>query len=164
MAWLAPGLHHFDAVTLGDQVQTAWAEVTPEAITAFATLTGDNFEIHLSDLGAQRHRFPARVAHGLLILSLVEGLKAQTEARFDTFAALGWDVSFRAPVFAGDRIRALFIVKAKRGAGPGKGLLTLSVAVENQTAADVLRGETRLMATRQIGSGDATIARIDPAL
>jgi 3-hydroxybutyryl-CoA dehydratase len=147
MALLPPGLHGFDGLTCGDQVQTAWVEVTPEAITAFATMTGDDFEIHRSDIGAQRHGFPARVAHGLLVLSLVEGLKARAQARFHTFAALGWNVSFRAPVFAGDQIRALFTVKAKRAAGPGKGLLTLSVEVENQIA-PVLHGETRLMATR----------------
>ncbi len=146
MARLGPGLHGFDAVACGDWLQTDWAEVTPQAITAFAALTGDRFEIHTSDEGAQRHGFAARVAHGLLVLSLIEGLKSQAESRFDTFAALGWDVSFRAPVFAGDRIRALITVKAKRAAGPGKGLLTLSVKVENQAGHCVLRADTRLMA------------------
>lgn len=142
---LPPGLHPLDTVGPGDHLLTDWAEVTPSAIDAFAALTGDRHEIHLTDEGAHRHGFPARVAHGLLVLSLVEGLKSGALARLDTFAALGWNCSFRAPVFAGDRIRARIEVKTMRRAGPGKGLLTLLISVENQKAEIVQRGEARLM-------------------
>ena len=76
----------------------------------------------------------------------MEGLKANAPATFDTFASLGWDWTFRAPVFAYDRIRARIAVKAKRAAGPGKGLLTLAIEVENQKGEIVQLGQTRLMA------------------
>lgn len=142
---LPPGLHPLDQVVPDDHLLTDWADITPDAIDAFADLTGDRHEIHLSDEGARRHGFPARVAHGLLVLSLVEGLKSTAPARLDTFAALGWDCSFRAPVFSGDRIRARIEVKEKRHAGPGKCLVILSVVVENQKAETVLRGEAQLM-------------------
>lgn len=145
---LPPGLHSYDSLTLGDQIFTDWAEVTPEAIDSFAALTNDHFDIHLTDAGAQAHGFPHRVAHGLLILSLVEGLKSNAAARINTFASLGYDWSFRAPVFAGDSIRARINVKSKRPAAD-KGLLTLAVEVENQHGTIVQRGETRLMAYRQ---------------
>lgn len=142
---LPPGLHPLDTVTPGDHLLTGWAEVTPAAIDAFAALTGDRHDIHLTDEAARRHGFPARVAHGLLVLSLVEGLKSGAPAQLDTFAALGWDCTFRAPVFAGDRIRAQVRVKAMRRTGPGKGLVTLSIEVENQKAEIVQRGEARLI-------------------
>lgn len=145
---LPPGLHSFDDVQIGAQILTDWAEATPEAIDTFAALTNDRFEIHLSDEGAARHGFPRRVAHGLLILSLIEGLKSTAPAQLNTFASLGYDWSFRAPVFAGDRIRARITVKSKRPAAD-KGLLTLSIEVENQHGTIVQRGETRLMAYRQ---------------
>ncbi|WP_363262176.1 MaoC/PaaZ C-terminal domain-containing protein [Mesorhizobium sp.] len=44
--------------------------------------TRDRFEIHMSDEAALRHGFPASVAHGLLVLSLVDGLKNNAVARF----------------------------------------------------------------------------------
>lgn len=145
---LPPGIYGYDDVTPGDHFVTNWAEITKNAIDHFADLTGDRFEIHLSDAGARAHGFPARVAHGLLVLSVVEGLKTQSPVRLNTFAALGWECSFRAPVFASDRIRARITVKSKRAAAD-KGVLTLSVEVENQHASIVQRGETRLMAYRQ---------------
>lgn len=150
MAALLPGLYPLDAIHPGDHLWTDWADVSPEAIAAFADLSGDRFAIHLSDAGARAHGFAGQVAHGLLILSLVEGLKANAPARFHSFASLGWIWQFRAPVLARDRIRAAITVKAKRNAGPDKGLLTLAVAVENQTGTLVQEGETRLMAYRQL--------------
>ena len=146
---LTPGLYSFDQITPGDHLLTDWAEVTPQAIDSFAALTNDTFEIHLSDEGARRHGFPARIAHGLLILSLIEGLKSTAPARLHTFASLGYDWTFRAPVFANDRIRARITVTSKRVVSPEKGLLTLAIQVENQSAAIVQQGETRLMAYRQ---------------
>jgi acyl dehydratase len=65
-----------------------------------------------------------------------------------TFASLGWEWSFRAPVYAGDSIRASITVAAKRAAGAQRGMLTLFVSVENQDGAVVQQGQTRLMANR----------------
>ncbi len=147
---LTPGLYSFDQIEPGDCLLTAWADVSPQAIDSFAALTQDRFAVHLSDEGARAYGFERRVAHGLLVLSLVEGLKATAPAQLDTFASLGWDWSFRAPVFAGDRIRALVTVTAKRASGADKGMVTLSVRVENQDGKIVQQGQTRLMARRAI--------------
>ena len=149
MPALPPGLYGLDDIKPGDDLSTDYVTVTAQSIEAFAMLTGDSFEIHLSDEGAQRHNFHACVAHGLLVLALIEGLKFQSPVQFHTFAALGWDWSFSAPVYAGDQIRAHIAVKSKRNAGPDKGLLTLTLTVENQKAEIVQTGEARLMAYRQ---------------
>ena len=143
---LARAVYTYDQVQIGDCLLTDWAKVTPQAIDTFAALTQDRFAIHLSDEGARAHGFDRRVAHGLLILSLVEGLKSTAPAQLDTFASLGWDWSFRAPVFAGDSIRATVTVAAKRAASARGGMLTLSVSVENQDGQIVQQGQTRLMA------------------
>ena len=145
---LARGVYTYDQVQIGDRMLTDWAKLTPQAIDTFAALTQDRFAIHLSDEGARAHGFDRRVAHGLLILSLVEGLKSTAPAQLDTFASLGWEWTFRAPVFAGDSIRATVTVAAKRAAGAGKGMLTLSISVENQAREVVQQGQTRLMAQR----------------
>ena len=146
---LFPGLHPFDAVEIGDRIDTGSAIVTPEIIDAFAALSGDRFEIHMTDAGARAHGFPARVAHGLLILSLIDGLKNQCPARFHALASLGWDWSFRKPVFAGDTIRATMRLQAKRPtSNPARGVLTVEFAVTNQHGDLVQKGVNQLMAYR----------------
>jgi acyl dehydratase len=90
--------------------------------------------------------FPARVAHGLLVLSLIDGLKNQAPARFDAVASLGWDIRFSAPVLAGDRLRAVFTVQSTRLTGDGsRGIAVLSVEARNQRDEVVQSGQTTLM-------------------
>ena len=57
---------HRDAATLtqGDYIDCRSTTVTAEMIDAFANMTGDRFEIHMSDEAAQRHGFGARLAFG----------------------------------------------------------------------------------------------------
>jgi acyl dehydratase len=146
---LCEGCHGFDDVTPGDRIDTGRVTVTAEMIDRFAALTGDRFEIHMTDKGARRHGFSARVAHGLLVLSLVDGLKNQCAAQFHAFASLGWDWSFRRPVLAGDTIGATITVKEKRPtAKPDRGILTLEFDVTNQAGETVQRGTNQLMAYR----------------
>ena len=99
---LADGFFDFDAVQIGDWYRTSSLTVTADHIDRFANLTGDRFEIHMSDERARAHGFRGRVAHGLLVLSLVDGLKNQAETRLDAVASLGWDWSFQNPVLIGD--------------------------------------------------------------
>jgi len=145
---LEAGIYTYSQVQVGDGWLTDWAKVTPQVIAAFADLTQDRYAIHLSDEGARTHGFDRQIAHGLLILSLVEGLKSTAPVQMPTFASLGWEWSFRAPVYAGDSIRASITVAAKRAAGAQRGMLTLFVSVENQDGAVVQQGQTRLMAQR----------------
>ena len=143
---LPRGRHGFGAVEVGDMVLTGDALVSAEAIDAFAALTGDRFEIHMTDAAARRHGFPARVAHGLLVLSLVDGLKNQCPAQFDAIASLGWDWTFRAPVIAGDRIHAEIRVAEKRPVSdPKRGILKLAFAARNQRGQVVQDGTNLLM-------------------
>ncbi len=146
---LPPGLHDFDRCQIGDRIETGSVAVSAAAIASFADLTGDRFEIHMSDAGAQRHGFARQVAHGLLVLSLVDGLKNQAAAQFRALASLGWDWSFRKPVFAGDVIRAVMQVQGKRPtSNPARGVLTIGFQVLNQAGDVVQTGTNQLMAYR----------------
>lgn len=145
---LPPGLHPYDMLQLGDYFDTDIAQITTQLVLAFSELTGDRFQIHLSDSGAQAHGFPAQVAHGLLVLSLVEGLKSSAPVQLNSFAALGWDWQFVTPVLAGDTIRCRITLVEKRTAGPRAGLLRLDVKVFNQRGQIVQQGQTRVMSQR----------------
>ena len=146
---LPPGRYGYGALAVGDRVETGSAEVTAAAIDAFAALTGDRFAIHMDDAAARAKGFPSRVAHGLLVLSLVDGLKNAAPAQFDAIASLGWDWRFSKPVVIGDRVAAVITLEAMRATSdPGRGILTLAFDVTNQRGETVQAGTNRLMVHR----------------
>ena len=147
---LPAGRHFFDDVAISDRIETGSLTIEASHIDRFAELTGDRFEIHMSDAGAARHGFPTRVAHGLLILSLVDGLKNQAPAQFAAIASLGWDWRFAAPVFPGDTIRATMKILTKRETRRAdRGIVTIDFAVTNQHGAIVQSGVNTLMLQRR---------------
>ena len=146
---LPAGTYRFDDIEVGDRFETGFQQVTAEMIKDFARLSGDRFEIHLSAEGAARHGFPNVVAHGLLILSLADGLKNSGDVWIEAQAALGWNQRFTAPVFAGDRIAVKLQIAGKRPLADGaRGILALAVEVVNQDGVVVLAGEQTVMAYR----------------
>ena len=149
MGQLPSGLHGADAVSVGDWIDCGSVEVTTARIDAFAELTGDRFEIHMSTKAAQRHGFTERVAHGLLVLSMIDGLKNQAPAQLKARASMGWDWTFRHPVLAGDDLSAVIQIA---GVEPAKtatqAVLLLDVEVSNQRGEVVQSGRNRLLAYR----------------
>lgn len=146
---LPAGRYGFDALSPGDRVETGSVEITGKMIDAFANLTGDRFEIHMDDQAARNHGFPGRVAHGLLVLSLVDGLKNQCPAQFHAIASLAWDWNFSRPVFIGTRISVSITILEKRETSkPDRGILTLEFDVRDQGGEVVQRGINRLMVYR----------------
>jgi 3-hydroxybutyryl-CoA dehydratase len=147
---LPPGVYRYEDVAIGDQLATGSCTVTAEMIDRFADLSGDRFEIHMDEVAAVKRGFQARVAHGLLVLSLVDGLKNQADATFDAIASLGWTWNFRAPVFAGDTISAtLLVIGMRETKNPERGILTIAFSVTNQKGETVQDGENRLMVFRR---------------
>ena len=140
----------YEDVEVGDRFETPSREIAVADIEAFAELTGDRFEIHMSDEAALRHGFPARVAHGLLVLSVVDGLKNNAIARFRAVASLGWAWRFSGPVFAGDTIKAEVVVADKRTTrNPARAILRLRFVVRNQSGNIVQEGDNQLMVYRR---------------
>ncbi len=146
---LPPGHHGADSVSVGDWIDCGSIEITPEQIDAFAALTGDRFEIHMSAEAAERHGFSDRVAHGLLVLSLIDGLKNQASAQLKARASIGWDWTFKRPVLAGDRINVAFTIAGKESAkSDNQAVLLLDFSVKNQRGETVQSGQNRLLAYR----------------
>lgn len=140
----------YEDVAAGDWFETGEKRIDEAMIDAFASISGDRFEIHMDDNAARRHGFQRRVAHGLLVLSVTDGLKNQAEARFRALASLGWNFRFEKPVLEGDRIRATIEVRAIRTTSRAdRGILTLHLAVLNQDGDTVQSGENQLMVYRR---------------
>ena len=143
---LAPGRYGLARLKIGDRIETGACRVTTQMIDAFADLTGDRFAIHMDSEAARAMGFRDRVAHGLLVLSLVDGLKNQTPAQFDAVASLGWDWTFSAPVFAGDTLCAVITIEALRPtSNPARGIANLAFDVTNQLGETVQQGRNTLM-------------------
>lgn len=90
---LSLGLHGADSLNPVDWIDCGQLTITEDMIGQFAALTDDRFEIHMSDAAARAHGFYRRVAHELLILSLVDGMKTTRRLSFARTQRLGLTVS-----------------------------------------------------------------------
>ena len=146
---LAGSLLHYGDAEPGDWFVTPVHTVTADDIDRFADLSGDRLEIHMSDAAARELGFPSRVAHGLLVLAIVDGLKNRSVAQFAAIASLGWEWKFEQPVLVGDELRARVTVLSKRKTSkPDRGILELDFEVLNQDGARVQSGRNKLMVKR----------------
>ncbi|WP_298852803.1 MaoC family dehydratase [uncultured Ruegeria sp.] len=143
---LKAGTYGFHDLRVGDVIKTGSAEISANLISDFAALTGDRYELHLDDSAAKVRGFKARVAHGLLVLSVVDGLKFEAEAKPEGLASLGWDWRFEKPVFAGDTIRAELTVVSKRTTTSSeRGIISFRFDVFNQDEMRVQQGTNELI-------------------
>lgn len=138
----------YEDVPIGLAFETGGLLVTDAHIVQFAGLSGDFFDLHMDDEFAQGLGFKGRVAHGLLGLILVDGLKNRAEKRFASVASLKWEWNFRQPLYPGDRISGHLTVTEKRLTKRGdRGILTLKVEVRNGKG-EVLQEGTNLLMVR----------------
>ena len=134
---------YFEEFQVGQQVTTPARTITEADIVAFAGLSGDHNSIHTDAAYAAGTPFGQRVAHGLLITSIVSGLANRTGVLEGTVLAfreiLDW--KFSKPVFIGDTIHGVLTVQeTKTLPRLGGGAITLSVEVRNQAGEPCIHG------------------------
>jgi acyl dehydratase len=145
---------YWDDATEGDTCTSPTYEVTGERIDAYAVLTGDYTPVHVDEAYAKASHFGCRVAHGLMGLSVADGLKTQCEYRFLPGMSLGWTWDFLLPIRIGDVLQVRFTVGSMRASKskPGWGIVVLPSALFNQHGQVVQKGEHRLMIPRRPGT------------
>ncbi len=133
---------YFDEIELNTPVETMARTITEADIMLFAGLTGDYNPIHTDAVFAAQQPFGERIAHGLLIVSIVSGLAYRLgllEGTADALTGVEW--KFRGPVKIGDTIRARLVASKKRALpGHSGGLVTFDVTVLNQRDEEVQKG------------------------
>jgi acyl dehydratase len=140
----------YEEVAPGERFSTGAIVVTESHVMGFAGLTGDFFDLHVDDQFAREAGFPGRVAHGLLGLAIVDGLKNRAETRFRAVASLAWNWKFTRPILIGDRIHAEIEVQSKRETKRAdRGILVLAFKVKNQNGEVVQEGTNDLMVLRK---------------
>lgn len=137
---------YWDDANVGDECVSPSVTVTEAMVNAYAELTGDFTPVHVDEAYAKTTPFGTRVAHGLLGLSLADGLKTRSEYRFVPGMSLGWTWDFKAPIELGDTVHVRFRVGSKREVKrPGWGIVVLPSELVNQRGEVVQLGEHRLM-------------------
>ena len=147
---LPPGAYWFEDLEPGAWFSTGRITVTETHVVGFAGLSGDFFDLHRDDEFARSQGFAGRVAHGLLGLSLVDGLKNRAEVKLMAVASLSWNWNFRGPILIGDRIGADITVASMRPTSKSeRGIAELSFSVRKQDDSVVQDGTTTLLMRRR---------------
>lgn len=159
---LAPGVYFHDDLRVGASFRTGRVTVTDAHILAFAGVTGDFFDVHMDDDFARAQGFEGRIAHGLLGLCLVDGLKNRADVKLQAVASLGWkDWSFKAPIRPGDSIGATITVEEMRVTSSGdRGVVHLGFEVTNQNGETIQTGRNALLMRRQADGQDKTASDV----
>ena len=144
---------YFEDFKVGLRIVTAGRTVTEADVVNFAALSGDYNMLHTNAEYAKASPFGARIAHGLLVTSMVTGLVDRTGVLEGTTIAFReineW--KFVRPVYLGDTIYAILEVERTRPLRRlGGGAVTIVVEVRNQKEETVMKGRwTVLMASRE---------------
>ena len=135
---------YFEQYKIGMEITSQGRTITESDISAFAGLSGDYNQIHTDEVYASSSAFGQRVAHGLLVTSIVSGLAVQTGFMEGTVIAFR-EISqwkFSKPVFIGDTITVVIqVTNTKKMSRLNGGAVTFSLNVYNQSESVVQRGE-----------------------
>jgi acyl dehydratase len=142
----------FEDLQVGDQYQSPGRTVTEADIVIFAGLSGDYNVLHTDAEHMKASVFGERIAHGLLALSIQQGLldRNMPERSGERFVGLKW--KFRGPIKIGDTLHVRARIAAKKDADePGWGAVTMERQILNQHGEVVQEGETEHLVSRRPG-------------
>jgi acyl dehydratase len=147
------GKTYFEDFEIGDEFTTPGRTVTEADVVMFAGLTGDYNRLHTDAEYMKDSIFGERIAHGLLGLALVNGLKYRTDYNSDgVIAFLGLTWKFTGPIRFGDTVHAVARIASKRETSkPDRGIVVQAIQVFNQRGEVVQEGEFTSMLKRRPG-------------
>lgn len=134
---------YFEDIQVGEEYASPGRTVTEADVVIFAGLSGDYNVLHTDAEHMKSSQFGERIAHGLLGLSIQQGLldRVVTAQVTGPLAAVKW--KFKGPIKIGDTIHVEARVTDKRdGEQPGWGVVTVARRVVNQRGEVVQEGET----------------------
>ena len=134
---------YFEEFQSGQKIITPGRTITEADIVSFAGMSGDYNQMHVDAVYSAATPFRQRVAHGLLVMSVVSGLSVRTGFMEGTVLAFREvkDWKFAKPVFIGDTIHAeMEVAETKLLRRIGGGSVTIEVKVLNQHSDVVMKG------------------------
>jgi 3-hydroxybutyryl-CoA dehydratase len=138
-----PNRKRYEDVEVGDS--RAFSKTISEAdIFAFCGITGDFNPVHVDEVFAKESRWEGRIAHGLLVASLVTHTLSALLG--DGSIHVSQEVSFEAPVRVGDTIT---VVSEVTGKLEEKRRVIVSSVWSNQDGTNVITGKGELLLPRE---------------
>lgn len=125
----------YSEIKVGNEASFA-KTITEADVLLYAGLSGDFNPIHIDAEYAKRSLFKERIAHGMLVSSLISAVLG-TQLPGPNSIYLGQDLKFTAPVKIGDTVTAVATVTEKRD---DKRIIKLRTTVSNQRGEMVVDG------------------------
>jgi len=143
---------YYEDMDVGEEYESPARTITEADIVNFSALSGDWSPVHTDEEYCKKTPYKTRIAHGLLGLSITEGLKFRlpqfTSARY--MASLYWNYKFTGPILIGDTVRIRVRIQSKRETKkPDRGIVVEYVTMLNQRDEVVQEGEHGLMVWRR---------------
>ena len=158
---------YWEDIEAGEEYVTPSRTITEADVVMFAALTWDCHPLHVDAEYARNSVYGSRVAHGLLGVAYMDGLKARVplEDELVSMGTIRWTVDFRAPIRIGDTITVRFKVASKRETSkPDRGIIALQCQMMNQRGEVVQEAEhLRMIRRRPLVDSGASEA-VPPAL
>jgi acyl dehydratase len=137
-----PRALYFEDLAVGDEYVSPGRTVTEADIVLFAGLSGDYNVLHTDAEYMRSSLFGERIAHGLLGLSIQDGLLTRTMPTLAGAHLIGLRWKFKGPIKIGDTVTARARVTTKvEGDVPGFGFVSVSRQLVNQRGGVVQEGE-----------------------
>ena len=140
----------FEDLQLGQEYTSPGRTVTEADIVIFAGLSGDYNVLHTDAEYMKASTFGERIAHGLLGLSIQQGLAARGEPATTHGLLSGLKWKFKGPIKIGDTVHVLSRIASKKdGPDAARGLVTVERRLLNQRDEVVQEGETEHLVERR---------------
>ena len=146
----------FDDLSVGMEFKSAGRTVTEADIIAFAGLSGDYNQLHVDHEFASKSIHGERIAHGLLVLSILSGLSTRVplmQAIADAIIGLaGLECRWKRATKIGDTLHVrLTVTDLSLTSKVTTGLLTLNREAINQRGEVVLESVWKLLLRTKAG-------------
>jgi len=145
---------YWEDLTIGEVFDSPSRTITEADIVNFACLSADFNRLHVDATYASRTPFGQRIAHGLLVVSVMSGLTTRMLLNHfmeeNLLGLLEMQVRFPKPTFVGDTIRVRVEVSAKNETSkPDRGVVTFRRQAVNQRGEVAVEGEWKLLLRRR---------------
>ena len=142
---------YFEELVVGEEFRSPTRTIAEYDLYVFAGLTGDLTDFHISTEAAQKSVFGQRPAHGMLLISIANGLYNRIGITDETGMALaGVEWRVLAPGFIGDTVHLVACVREKRDvAKKDRGLVFWDARLVKQDGSTMCQGQMIRMVRRR---------------
>ena len=139
---------YFDQLAVGDVFPgTRGRTITETDLALFSAVSGDWSPLHNDAAFAATGPFGTRIAHGLLLISMMTGMAPISGQA--VVALYGFDrVRFIKPVLLGDTINYTSKIAGLQPKGDSRGLADLEFEIRNQHQAVCVAGTIKILLNR----------------